>query len=106
MDDVLETDPVDLLVADESATITEGARAHRLVLIDAPALAEAAREVADEVFVWCDDLRERAEVPSDLLADDLSAALDGADLVWMRLPKGLGGLDEYAELIANHADPR
>ena len=39
MDDVLETDPVDLLVADESATITEGARAHRLVLIDAPALA-------------------------------------------------------------------
>lgn len=105
MDDVLETDPVDLLVADESATITEGARAHRLVLIDAPALAEAAREVADEVFVWCDDLRERAEVPSDLLADDLSAALDGADLVWMRLPKGLGGLDEYAELIANHADP-
>lgn len=111
---MLETDPVDLLIADESADIlakaheagqVAGTRARRLVLIDAPALVKHAREAADEVFVWCDDLRDRAGVPDDVLADDLAAALDGADLVWMRLPKGLGGLDEYAELVANHADP-
>ncbi|MEL4505478.1 methyltransferase [Luteococcus sp. H138] len=102
---MLETDPVDLLIADESHTITEGARARRLVLLDAPALVERARQAADEVVIWCDDLRERQQVPAELLADDLSAALTGADLVWLRLPKGLGALDEYAELIANHADP-
>ena len=104
MDDVLETDPVDLLIADESDAVTEGARARRLVLIDAPALAERARTVADDVVVWCDDLRERHQVPADLLADDLAEALAGADLVWLRLPKSLAGLDEYAELVANHAD--
>ncbi|GAB2484221.1 hypothetical protein GCM10027030_18100 [Luteococcus sediminum] len=101
---MLETDPVDLLIADESTDVTEGARARRLVLLDAPALVERARETADEVVLWCDDLRERQEVPEELLADSLQEALTGADLVWMRLPKGLGGLDEYAELIANHAD--
>ncbi len=101
---MLETDPVDLLIADESAEATEGARARKLLLLDAPALVELAREAADEVVVWCDDLRERAEVPAELLAADLTEALAGCDLVWLRLPKSLAGLDEYAELVANHAD--
>ncbi|MGO4957047.1 class I SAM-dependent methyltransferase [Luteococcus sp. Sow4_B9] len=102
---MLETDPVDLLIADESLDITEGARARRLVLLDAPALVERARDVADEVLVWSDDLRERQELPPELLAESLVDALTGADLVWMRLPKSLAGLDEYAELVANLADP-
>ncbi|WP_420176009.1 class I SAM-dependent methyltransferase [Luteococcus sp. OSA5] len=102
---MLETDPVDLLIADESLEVTEGVRARRLVLLDAPALVERGQEVADEVVVWCDDLRERDEVPTELLADSLPEALTGADLVWLRLPKSLAALDEYAELVTNHADP-
>lgn len=102
---MLETDPVDLLIADESHSIREGAPARKLLLLDSPALIERAREAADEVVVWCDDLRQRQEVPAELLAEDLAAALAGVDVVWLRLPKGLGALDEYAELIANHALP-
>lgn len=102
---MLETDPVDLLIADESLEVTEGARARKVLLLDAPALVERAREVADEVIVWCDDLRERELVPAEVLVKDLSEALTGVDLVWLRLPKSLGALDEYAELVATHADP-
>lgn len=102
---MLETDPVDLLIADEATTVLEGRRAHRLLLLDAPALLERAREVADEVVAWCDDLRDREELPDDVLVEDLDAAIEGCDMVWLRLPKGLGALDEYAEMVANLASP-
>ncbi|MEL4357746.1 MULTISPECIES: class I SAM-dependent methyltransferase [unclassified Luteococcus] len=102
---MLETDPVDDLIADESQTVLEGARAAKVLLLNAPALVERAREAAEEVVAWCDDLREHRELPADVVADDLAEALTGCDLVWLRLPKGLGALDEYAELVANLALP-
>lgn len=106
MDDVLETDPVDLLVADESATITEGAQAPPDWCSSTP---PRWPRLPARWPTRCSSgatTSGKAEVPSDLLADDLSAALDGADLVWMRLPKGLGGLDEYAELHRQPCRPR
>lgn len=92
-------DPVDRLILDESPE-----HATTLVVLDAPDLVAEATRVAENVRVWCDDVRDRREVALDLLADDLDASLfDDADLVWLRLPKGLGALDEYAELIAASA---
>ena len=92
-------DPVDNLIVDESPTT-----AKRLVVLDAPDLVEAALGVSDDVRVWCDDARERDRVPEELRASTLDVDLfEGADLVWMRLPKSLGALDEYAELIADSA---
>lgn len=92
-------DPVDHLIVDESPEA-----ATTLVVVDAPELVEAAQGVAANVRVWCDDARERDAVPAELRADTVSSDLfEGADLIWMRLPKSLGALDEYAELIADSA---
>ncbi|MGB3955522.1 MAG: methyltransferase [Brooklawnia sp.] len=79
-------------------------RAEHLLVIDVPELVPAAVGRADRVSVWCDDIRHARQVPSPLLLHRLdAAALSGVDLVWLRLPKALGALDEYAELVAGHA---
>ena len=79
-------------------------RAEHLLVIDVPELVPAAVERADRVSVWCDDIRHARQLPSPLLLHRLdAAALSGVDLVWLRLPKALGALDEYAELVAGHA---
>lgn len=94
-------EPVDRIIVDQSPE-----HARKLVLIDSPGLVEEAGKVAERVSVWCDDLRARRGVPSALLVKDLGPDLfTDADLVWLRLPKSLAGLDEYAELIANNASP-
>lgn len=94
-------DPVASLIFDESPK-----SARRLVIIDAPELIPAAREVTDDIRVWCDDAREANVVPAEMRHSELTGEIfEDADLVWMKLPKALGALDEYAELIALHASP-
>lgn len=91
---------------DELIRLESPSAATRLLVIDAPGLVEEARGLCDDVVVWCDDIRQ---VPDELpdgaqLADRLDdETLDGVDLVWLRLPQGLGALDEYVALVANHA---
>lgn len=98
-------DATDALVVDESRAV-HPQRAHRLALLDCPDLLETARGMADQVTLSCDDL-----APLPALGSESSPstgpedALAGADLVWLRLPKSLSALDEYAELIARHAAP-
>ena len=94
-------DPVDRVIVDNSPDA-----ARTLLIIDAPALLVEGEPIAGQVRVWADDLRDREGIPTGLLVDKLDAAsLTGVDLVWLRLPKALAALDEYAELIAKHADP-
>lgn len=92
--------PIDALICAHASP-----RVRRLLVMDAPGLVDQARLQADEVLVWCDDLRERALIPADLVVDSLDvAALGGVDEVWLRLPRAVGAVDEYGELIAAHAD--
>ena len=94
-------DPVDAIIA---ATSPE--HASHLLVLDAPALVELTRTHGIKVSVWCDDIRDAAAAPGELLIDRLDAkTLAGVDLVWLRLPKALGALQEYAELVAAHAQP-
>jgi len=96
------TDPVDRVIAAQSPAD----RAGHLLVLDAPHLVDEALAHATRVSVWCDDIRDRELVPPELLADSLDAAtLAGVDLAWLRMPHSLGALDEYAELLAAHADP-
>ena len=55
--------------------------------------------------VWCDDLRAENQVPPAHRRSRLDDTLAGARTVLWRLPKALGAVEEYAELIANHAHP-
>lgn len=81
-------------------------RALHLLVLDAPALLDAARERADRVSLYCDDIRDARLLPPELVLTSLDAAtLAGVDLVWLRLPTALGALEEYAELIAAQASP-
>lgn len=89
-------EPVAAIIVTNSPT-----RAEHLLVIDIPALVPAALTRAKQVSVWCDDIRDAAQVPSELLRDRLDeAALSEVDLVWSRLPQALGALDEYAESLA------
>lgn len=91
--------PVDRIIVENSPT-----QASRLLIIDAPQLVGEASTRAGQVVVWCDDIRDAATVPAEFRLDQLdAAALAGVDLVWLRLPRALGALAEYAELIAAHA---
>ena len=54
---------------------------------------------------WCDDLRDELAVPAAHRCATPSEALDGARTVLWRLPKAVAAVDEYAELIARHAQP-
>ncbi|MFZ2623962.1 MAG: methyltransferase [Propionibacterium sp.] len=93
-------DPIERIIVEQSPQ-----SARHLLVIDDPGLAEAAQEVAGRVSIWCDDSRDAELVPEGLLVDTLDGnTLDGVDLVWLRLPKALSALDEYAELISAHAD--
>ncbi|MDO5672648.1 MAG: methyltransferase [Actinomycetaceae bacterium] len=77
-------------------------RAEHILILDLPGLFEAAKASAKQVSIWCDDVRDRAHVPADHLLKSLDAAsLAGIDLVWMRLPRALGALDEYSELLSH-----
>jgi 16S rRNA (guanine1207-N2)-methyltransferase len=87
-------------------------RETRLALIDAPELAQTAIQRGTPVRAWCDDWNADQQVPTPLKpnGEDLPSLPDAsvfgqADLVWMRLPKSLAGLDEYASLIAQAAAP-
>ncbi len=94
-------DPVDRIIAANSPD-----HARHLLIVDAPGLADEGTARAGRVSVWCDDIRDRALVAGELLIPRLDAAtLAEVDLVWMRLPSALGGLDEYAELVAAFAVP-
>lgn len=55
--------------------------------------------------VWCDDLRDEAQVPNELRRSCPVEAVTGAQVVLWRLPKASAAVEEYAELIAAHADP-
>ncbi len=86
---------------DEIIVANSPDRAGHLLLLDAPALVGAARERAERVSVWCDDIRDATGVPPELRVEALDAGtLAGVDLVWLRLPTALGALEEYAELVA------
>ncbi len=94
-------DPVDRMIVDESPE-----SAAHLLVIDAPGLAEAANDAAGRVSFFCDDRRDADQVPAAQLITALDAeSLAGVDLVWLRLPKSLAGLDDYAEHIAAFALP-
>lgn len=98
-------DPVDRLIVDEWQALHRP-RPRRLALIDAPHLVDEARDLADEVLVWCDDLRELSGVPADLVPESLDAdALLGTDAVWMRLPRAVHAVSATAHLIAGAAAP-
>ena len=66
-------------------------------------LALAAKGISPRT--WCDDLRDELAVPAAHRCATPSEALDGARTVLWRLPKAVAAVDEYAELIARHAQP-
>lgn len=99
---MVDVDAVEDIIACETPR-----EARRVAVIDAPVLVDEALKVSDEVVVWCDDVRARPDTcaPGVTLPDRLEPdVLAGVDLVWLRLPRALGALDDYAELAANHAD--
>jgi 16S rRNA (guanine1207-N2)-methyltransferase len=109
--DVSQSDQVIRLVSANSP-----GHADRLVAVDAPELVLAAASFGGGpeagVVAWCDDRRADLLVPDEFkpVDDDGSrlldaTVLDGADLVWMRLPRSLTGLDEYASLVSRFAAP-
>lgn len=74
----------------------------------AGALTRALVEHGHNARVWCDDVRSEAlasKTPLVELAETPVKALAGARTVLWRLPRAVGAVDEYAELIALHADP-
>lgn len=54
---------------------------------------------------WCDDLSDEQAVPEPNRCATPSEAVKGARTVLWRLPKAVGAVDEYAELIARLAAP-
>ena len=66
-------------------------------------LALAAKGISPRT--WCDDLRDELAVPAAHRCATPSEALDGARTVLWRLPKAVAAVDEYAEVIARHAQP-
>ncbi|GAB3710814.1 class I SAM-dependent methyltransferase [Mariniluteicoccus flavus] len=119
-------DPVDALILAEAEGVAP--RAHRVVTID-DATGELTRAAvaAEDVAAYADSLAAEQDLASTLAArgrpdptlaergrprpsrsplHSLDAhTLAGVDLVLMRLPKSLAALDEYAGLVATHADP-
>lgn len=54
---------------------------------------------------WCDDLGDERSVPEPNRCATPSEAVQGARTVLWRLPKAVGAVEEYAELIARGAAP-
>lgn len=96
-------DAVDELMLVEASSVA--ADAQRVVTIDDPTgeLTHRARAGHPQVVAYADTLAAERALPDP--APDLAAALGGADLVLLRLPKSLAALDEYAGLVARHAAP-
>lgn len=56
--------------------------------------------------VWCDDVRAEELVPDPLLRKATPLlAVEGARTVLWRLPRAVGAVEEYSELIALYASP-
>ncbi|AQP43531.1 class I SAM-dependent methyltransferase [Tessaracoccus flavus] len=91
-------DVVDDLIWDEAPK-----EASAVALLDAPALVEDALTLTDDVRVFCDDWRDAALVPSELLVEH-PTDLAGVDLALARLPKSLAALDEQAALVQGAQD--
>ena len=91
-------DPVDHLILDQAPTPTG-----RVLVLDAPALAQGAAARGWQVVGYADSLRlERRYAVSivDLFADPLPAELTDVDVALLRLPKSLAALEEYAQHLA------
>ena len=96
--ETLPLDPVDRLIRDEAPQT-----ASAVAVLDAPALVPHALELAADVRVFCDDVRDAALVPEDLLVEHPSD-LAGVDLALARLPKSLAALDEMAVSVQGAQD--
>jgi len=89
----------------------------RVAVLDDPdgdlIIGAAKRRPGAELVVWCDSLTDqRAAVAAAAAAgleiamtDDLAAAVAGAELVLLRLPKSLAALELIAATVAGRADP-
>lgn len=55
--------------------------------------------------VWCDDVRAERAAPRAWRRPTPQLAVAGVRTVLWRLPRALGAVDEYAQAIAEHADP-
>lgn len=99
-------DPVTELLLAQAGDIVEPVA----VLDDvAGALTRELTEQGITQRVWCDDVRSEADVPESPLVELVETpalAVAGARTVLWRLPRAVGAVEEYAELIAAHADPR
>ena len=71
----------------------------------AGALTRALAERGHTAQVWCDDIRAERAVPEAWRRPTPQQAVAGARTVLWRLPRAVGAVEEYAELIAMHADP-
>lgn len=78
-------------------------QASAIAVIDAPGLVERALEIAADVRVWCDDVRDAELVDEDLLVEH-PEDLAGVDLAWGHLPKSLAALDQQAASIQGAQD--
>lgn len=103
-------DPVDELILTEATEVARGLAADpAVVVLDAPELAAAAGGLSTRVVAHSDSLVAERMVTAGPAADqitvapDPAAALAGADVVLLRLPKALAALDEWCELIRAHA---
>ncbi len=80
-----------------------------VLVLDAPAVATAlvagTPAAPRTVLHRSDQLADEADVPADLLEDWDDPRLAEVRLVAMRLPAGLGALDELAGLVAAHCHP-
>lgn len=98
-------DPVTELLLAQAGEITEPVA----VLDDVTgSLTRALVERGHGPTVWCDDVRAEMLLPTTPLATRAAApasALTDAKTVLWRLPRSVGAVEEYAELIARHADP-
>lgn len=98
-------DPVTDLLLVQAAEITEPIT----VLDDVTgALTRALVEQGHRPRVWCDDVRSEALAPTSPQverAESPASALTDARTVLWRLPRAVAAVEEYAELIARHADP-
>lgn len=106
--------PVDRLILDESAPWAD---AKRITVLDDPTgdlvAAVAARSPAAEITVHADScVDERAvreavrELTSVTVAPERAEALDGTDLVLVRLPREVDAIAELAEQVAALAGPQ
>lgn len=87
-------DPVDRLVLSEWEAW--GRPGDRVGVVDAPALAAAGLDAGLTVTAWCDDLRDEQALPDGVRVARSGAEFGAQDVYWLRLPKALSALDEYA----------